>query len=111
MLERLKAAVGRDPWDRELRLVYADCLEEAGRPEDARDQRKAARKKQARPAKGPKCHVTVETADDRATYRMLRVRQIRPKCCLCGPNRGCNSGRRPSHSSWKKLRKHQWRPS
>jgi uncharacterized protein (TIGR02996 family) len=109
-LEKLKAALGQNPWDHELRLVYADCLEEHDQVAAAEEQRRAAAKKQRRRARGraPGIRETYDTTDSSAVYRKLHKRRF-AGCDRCPWHGGENAGRRPGHSSWKKAHKQQWR--
>jgi len=112
MLEKLKTALGQTPWDRELRLVYSDCLEENGFIEEAEEQRRLASKKQCRPAKG-------RLAGARDAYRKtgnsalfgklydrnLSISDLRDSKLERRGSRLCRA-----HKSWKKSRTHRWCP-
>lgn len=110
MQARLKAALGRTPWDQELRLIYADWLEEHGHDDAAGEQRRLAGKKQRHPTKGrgPGSRETYDTTDSSAIYRKLHKRRF-AGCDRCPWHGGDNTGRRPTRCSWKKSRKHRWR--
>jgi uncharacterized protein (TIGR02996 family) len=113
MKARLEEAIGRAPWDRELRLVYADWLEENGDLEAAREQRRAAGKKQRRPARGILAggRETCQSTSNRTIYQRLHREGVSRRCDVCPPHRGCNARKRPRHTSWRESRKHRWRDS
>jgi uncharacterized protein (TIGR02996 family) len=108
MLEKLEAAVRLAPWDHELRLVYADCLEENGQLDAAREQRGAASKKRRPKGQAQDRRLTCATTDSSAVHRKLYRGRLRA-CSYCPLHEGCNARRRPKHTSWKKSRKHRWR--
>jgi uncharacterized protein (TIGR02996 family) len=107
----LETALARAPWDRELRLIYADFLEECGDTDAAEDQRRAASRKQRRRPRGdrPGSRDVHNTTASNSVFRKLHKRRF-AGCDRCPWHRGDNAGRRPAHSSWKKHRKHRWRP-
>jgi uncharacterized protein (TIGR02996 family) len=111
MQAQLKQMVGQTPWDRTLRLIYADCLEEQGELAAANEQRAMAHVEQRRPARGRAPGSREDTYDktaNSATYRKHHKRRF-AGCDRCPWHGGENTSRRPARSSWKKSRKQQWR--
>ncbi len=109
MLARLETALGQTPWDDDLRLVYADCLDDHGQAEAAEAQRvRAARKRR----KGKSCRSRdrkcYDNTGDSAIFRKLHKRRF-AGCDRCPWHSGENAGRKPAHTSWKKNKTKQWR--
>jgi uncharacterized protein (TIGR02996 family) len=109
MLEKLKAALGQAPWDRGLRLVYADCLEESGFTDEAEEQRRRASKRRCRPPRGRLAGArdAYRKTGNSALYRKLRDLQFNiSELRYLRRERGRPG---PAHTSWKESRKHRWR--
>ena len=109
MQAEFEAVLQRTWWDWQVRLIYADWLEDHGQPDAALEQRLIAWEKRRRVAKGPpRDRQDYDTTHSSAVYRKLRKRRL-AGCDRCPWHRGDNIGRRARHSSWKKSRRQQWR--